>query len=75
MSDNVHKSKVSVDDIPKFERLNALSISVWLYYTARRDIDTIYLLLIEGEDKFHYALIIMIMIECSSSSSIYFLQY
>ena len=59
---------MSIDDIPKFERLNNIPISVYtiredgkqvypLYYTKRRDQEPISLLLIEGEEKFHYTLI------------------
>ena len=57
---------VRIDDIPKFEKLNDLAICVYvvsengkqvnpLVYTQRRDMDPINLLLIEGEEKFHYA--------------------
>ena len=57
---------MNIDDIPKFEKLNDIPISVYtieekgkqvypLYYTKRRDQDPISLLLIGGEDKFHYA--------------------
>ena len=58
---------VTVDDIPKFEMMNNIPISVYsikhdgrqvdpLYYTKRRDQEPISLLLIEGEDgKFHYS--------------------
>ena len=56
---------MSIDDIPKFEKINDIPISVYtieekgkqvypLYYTKRRDQDPISLLLIEGEDKYHY---------------------
>ena len=54
-----------LDDIQKFEKLNNLAICVYtiaedgkqvypLVYTKRRDMDPINLLLIEGEEKFHY---------------------
>jgi len=56
---------VMLDDIPKFEKQNDLAISVYtiaehgkqvypILYTKRRDIDPINLLLIEGDEKFHY---------------------
>jgi hypothetical protein len=57
---------VILDDIPKIERLNNLAISVYtiledgnqvypLVYTKRRDMDPINVLLIEGDEKYHYA--------------------
>ena len=56
---------VMLDDIPKFEKQNDLAISVYtiaehgkqvypILYTKRHDIDSINLLLIEGDEKFHY---------------------
>ena len=56
---------MSIDDIPKFEKLNDIPVSVYtiqeegkevypLYYTNRRDKDPISLLLIEGEEQYHY---------------------
>ena len=56
---------VKLDDIPKFEKQNNLAISVYtvkqggkevcpIYITKRRDMDPINLLLIEGDEKFHY---------------------
>ena len=57
---------IVLDDIPKFEKLNNLAISVYtieekgkqvypILYTKRRDKEPINLLLIEGDEKFHYA--------------------
>ncbi len=57
---------MTIDDIPKFEKMNDIPIAVYrveengvevypLYYTKRRDKDPINLLLIEGDENYHYA--------------------
>ena len=59
---------MKIDDIPKFETANNLSISVYtmaqdgvivypLYMSKKRSLNPINLLLIEGEDNNHYTYI------------------
>ena len=60
------KESMRIDDIPKFESLNDISIAVYrirhdgktvfpLYITKRRKEDPINLLLIEGDEHYHFA--------------------
>ena len=56
---------IKMDDIPQWDDMNDIQIAVYgvrengeevypLYYTKRRDIEPINLLLIEGEKNYHY---------------------
>ena len=82
---------ISIRDIPKFEKLNDIPIEVYrvkengkqvypLYYTKRRDKDPINLLLIEGDENYHYAWIknldcILVCEERQNNNSYYQCQF